>query len=53
MYIYGRTKPMHVSLSEAPVNLVTFMIPNARGRLMPRACAPVDIAAFAKKIDDF
>ena len=53
MYIYGRNKPMHVSLSEAPVNLVTFMIPTARGRLMPRACAPVDIAAFAKKLDDF
>jgi DNA phosphorothioation-associated putative methyltransferase len=53
MYIYGRSKPMHISLSEVPAKLITFMIPSATGRLMPRACAPVDVAAFAKKFDNF
>ena len=53
MYLYGRTKPIHISLSNTPAKLVTFMVPAATGRLMPRACAPEEIPAFAQRLSNF
>ncbi len=53
MYLYGRTKPMHISLSNTPARLVTFMVPTAAGRLMPRTCSLDAIPAFAQKLSNF
>lgn len=53
MYLYGRTKPMHISLSYAPACNVTFMVPTSSGRLMPRACSPDEIPVFAQKLSNF
>jgi hypothetical protein len=53
MYLYGRGKPIHISLSSTPSKLVTFMLPTATGRLMPRPCAPEAIAHFAKQLSNF
>jgi hypothetical protein len=50
MYLYGRAKPIHISLSHAPARLVTFMIPSATGRLMPRTCSPDVIPSFKKML---
>jgi hypothetical protein len=52
MYLYGHTKPIHVSLSSTPSKLVNFMVPTADGRLMPRTCAPDAINHFAKKLSN-
>lgn len=53
MYLYGRGKPIHISLSSTPSKLVTFMVPTATGRLMPRPCAPEAIAHSAKQLSNF
>jgi hypothetical protein len=53
MYLYGRGKPIHISLSRTPSKLVTFMVPTATGRLMPCTCAPEAIAHFAKQLSNF
>jgi DNA phosphorothioation-associated putative methyltransferase len=53
MYLYGRAKPMHISLSNTPARLVTFMVPTAAGRLMPRTCSLDAIPAFAQKLSNF
>ena len=53
MYLYGREKPLHISFSETPSKQVTFMVPTASGRLMPRVCSPEDIAEFAGKVTAF
>ena len=53
IYLYGRTKPIHVSLSNAPARLVTFMVLTAAGRRMPRTCTPKEIPAFAQQLGNF
>jgi DNA phosphorothioation-associated putative methyltransferase len=53
MYLYGRTKPMHISLCNAPAGLITFMVPNAAGKLMPRTCSPDGITAYAQSLSNF
>ena len=53
MYLYGRDKPIHISLSRTPSKLVTFMVPTATGRLMPRNCASEAITHFAKQLSNF
>jgi DNA phosphorothioation-associated putative methyltransferase len=49
MYLYGRHKPLHISLNDTPARLVTLMKPSANGRLMPRGCAAEELAHFIKK----
>ena len=53
MYLYGSSRPIHISLSSAPSKLVTFMVPTASGRLMPRTCTPDAIIHLAKKLTKF
>jgi DNA phosphorothioation-associated putative methyltransferase len=53
MYLYGRGKPIHISLSSTPSKLVTFMVPTATGRLMPRTCLPEAITQFRKQLTNF
>lgn len=53
MYLYGRGKPIHISLSSNPSRLVTFMVPTATGRLMPRASTNDAITYFAKQLTNF
>jgi hypothetical protein len=53
MYLYGRNKPIHISLSNTPSKLVTFMVPTATGKLMPRNCEPEATSHFAKQLSNF
>lgn len=53
LYLYGREKPLHISYSSTPARLVTFMVPTATGRLMPRACAGQEIHEFALRLKSF
>jgi DNA phosphorothioation-associated putative methyltransferase len=50
MYLYGRKKPIHISLSQSPSKLVTFMVSTPKGRLMPRSCSLHEILEFAQQI---
>jgi len=53
IYLYGRYRPMHISLSNNPSKLVTFMVPSSTGRLMPRVCSPDAISSFAQRLSNY
>jgi hypothetical protein len=53
MYLYGRAKPIHISLTSTPSKLVTLMAPSATSKLMPRSCAANDLGKFIAKIPNF
>lgn len=53
IYLYGRTRPIHISLSNNPANQVTFMVPTATGRLIPRSCPLDGISALAMQLSNF
>lgn len=53
MYLYGRKKPIHISLNGTPSKHVTLMAPTVTGKLMPRACPTNEIVKFAGRLKDF
>jgi hypothetical protein len=53
MYIYGRANSIHISHSANTSNLVTFMIPSPRGRLIPRSCRASEISKIISNMKDF
>jgi DNA phosphorothioation-associated putative methyltransferase len=53
LYLYGRQKPLHISYSSTPSGLVTFMVPSAAGRLMPRNCTLKELSDFVAVLKNF
>ena len=53
LYVYGRAKPIHVSLNETPAGQVTLMTPAPSGRLIPRNCTGDQLQVLASKITGF
>ena len=53
LYLYGRQKPLHISCSNTRSGLVTFMIPSAAGRLMPRNCTLQELPDFVARLKHF
>jgi len=53
MYLYGRAKPIHISLTSTPSKLVTLMVPSTTSKLMPRSCRLNNLYEIVSKIPNF
>ena len=53
MYLYGRAKPIHISLTSTPSKLVTLMVPSASSKLIPRSCESNNLKKLIAKLPNF
>ena len=53
IYLYGSTKPMHISFSETPSDQITLMLPSKSGKLIPRVTNKNNYSTFISKITNF
>jgi hypothetical protein len=53
IYLYGRTKPMHISFSETPSAQITLMLPSKSGKLIPRVTNKNNYSSFILKLTNF
>ena len=53
MYLYGRAKPIHISLTSTPSKLVTLMVPSASSKLIPRSCESNNFKKLIAKLPYF
>jgi hypothetical protein len=53
IYLYGRTKPLHISFSETPSAQISLMLPSKSGKLIPRKTNKENYSTLVSKIINF